>query len=393
MKYCKNVSLRERKIANGKLTLYLDYYPGIRDKVTMKIIRREYLGIYIYANPKNKMEKDFNKKMREKAETIRCQRYESVVSERYDLFDQTTSKRDFLAYYKRVLVNKNVKWQFVYQHFVKFVNGHCTCGEVDLDLCRRFREYLINAKSMRTGKVINQNSAAGYWSTFRGFLKIAFADRMIQTNPNDFLERIEPVPTQKDSLTLPELRKLSHTPCEEEIIRRAALFSCMTGLRRSDIKNLDWDNVSEYADGGLYLDFISKKTKKRNYVPISKETFNLIAPRGKGLVFPGLTNEMLNHPLKKWIKSAGITKNITFHSFRHTYASLQIELGTDLYTVQHLLAHSDAGTTQRYARHADPKSREAADKISLNILQNDGKVNNSEGTKDEKVINHDNNKS
>lgn len=368
MKYCKNVTLRERKISKGKLSLYLDYYPGIRDKVTMKIIRREYLGIYIYANPKSKLEKDFNRSMRKKAETIRCQRYESVVSERYDLFDQTTSKRDFLAYYQRVLANKNPKWLFVYKHFEKFVDGHCTCGEVDLDLCRRFRDYLLSAKNIRTGKAINQNSAAGYWSTFRGFLNIAFNDHMIQTNPNKFLERIDYVPTQKDSLTLSELKMLYNTPCDNEIIRRASLFSCLTGLRRSDIKNLDWDNVCEYADGGLYLDFISIKTKQRNYVPISNDTFSLIAPRGKGKVFKGLTYEMLNHPLKKWIKSAGIMKNITFHSFRHTYASLQIELGTDLYTVQRLLAHKDAGTTQRYARHADPKSREAADKLSLKIL-------------------------
>lgn len=147
MQYCKNVTLRERKLAHDKISLYLDYYPGVRDKVTMKIIRREYLGIYIYANPKNKMERAFNRRMREKAEMIRCQRYESVVSERYDLFDQTTSKRDFLAYFKRILMNKNEKWDFVYKHFERFVDGHCTCGEVDLDLCRRFREYLLNAKT------------------------------------------------------------------------------------------------------------------------------------------------------------------------------------------------------------------------------------------------------
>lgn len=79
MQYCKNVTLRERKLAHDKISLYLDYYPGVRDKVTMKIIRREYLGIYIYANPKNKMERAFNRRMREKAEMIRCQRYESVV--------------------------------------------------------------------------------------------------------------------------------------------------------------------------------------------------------------------------------------------------------------------------------------------------------------------------
>lgn len=378
MQYCKNVTLRERKLAHDKISLYLDYYPGVRDKVTMKIIRREYLGIYIYANPKNKMERAFNRRMREKAEMIRCQRYESVVSERYELFDQTTSKRDFLAYFKRILMNKNEKWDFVYKHFKRFVDGHCTCGEVDLDLCRRFREYLLNAKNMRTGKPINQNSAAGYWSTFRALLNVAYSERMIQNNPNDFLERIESVPTHKDSLTLSELQTLSQTPCEQEIIRRASLFSCLTGLRRSDIIKLDWDEVCEYADGGLYLDFISKKTQQRNYVPISNETFQLIKPRSKGKVFPGLTIEMFNHPLRKWIKSSGITKHITFHSFRHTYASLQIELGTDLYTVQHLLAHKDVGTTQRYARHADLKSREAADKISLNILHQDANVKTSD---------------
>lgn len=69
--------------------------------------------------------------------------------------------------------------------------------------------------------------------------------------------------------------------------------------------------------------------------------------------------------MRRWLKDSGIKKHITFHCFRHTYASLQMELGTDIYTVQHLLAHKNVSTTQIYVAHASPKTREAANKIKL----------------------------
>lgn len=75
---------------------------------------------------------------------------------------------------------------------------------------------------------------------------------------------------------------------------------------------------------------------------------------------------MSNKDMRVWLKESGITKHITFHCFRHTYASLQMELGTDIYTVQHLLAHKNVSTTQIYVAHASPKTREAANKIRLN---------------------------
>lgn len=79
----KTVSLRTRKIKGGEqLSFYLDYYPGYRDESTMKIMRHESLGIYIYAKPKSQREKDYNDRMREKAESLRCRRYESIVNER-----------------------------------------------------------------------------------------------------------------------------------------------------------------------------------------------------------------------------------------------------------------------------------------------------------------------
>ena len=93
---CKTVTLRTRPLKNGMLSYYLDYYPGYRDQETMKTIRHEGLNIYIYANPKNERERNFNATMSEKAEAIRCRRFESIVNDRYDFFDRHKLKADFL---------------------------------------------------------------------------------------------------------------------------------------------------------------------------------------------------------------------------------------------------------------------------------------------------------
>ena len=101
MHECKTVTLRTRPLKGRMMSFYLDYYPGYRDKETMKVIRHESLGIYIYANPRNKREQNFNEVMTEKAEAIRCRRFESVVNERYDFFDKYKLKADFLEYYRK----------------------------------------------------------------------------------------------------------------------------------------------------------------------------------------------------------------------------------------------------------------------------------------------------
>ena len=97
MSECKTVTLRTRPLKKGMLSFYLDYYPGYRDQETMKTIRHEGLNIYIYANPKNQRERDFNAAMSEKAEAIRCRRFEAIVNERYDFFDKRKYKADFLS--------------------------------------------------------------------------------------------------------------------------------------------------------------------------------------------------------------------------------------------------------------------------------------------------------
>ena len=364
---CKTVTLRTRPLKNGMLSYYLDYYPGYRDQETMKTIRHEGLNIYIYANPKNERERNFNATMSEKAEAIRCRRFESIVNDRYDFFDRHKLKADFLEYYRKQLRKHDQKWEFVYHHFYNFVHGKCTFEEIDIDLCNKFREYLLNAKQLRRDDRISKNSASGYWSTFRGLLKILYRNQLIKTNINDFLDKIETEDTPKDYLSVEELYKLAETPCKKPILKTAALFSCLTSLRISDILSLQWHEIVDFAAGGKCVHTITQKTKTEDIIPISDEALQLIgySPEKTGLVFKGLKRSWTQHPMKEWIREAGITKNITFHSYRRTYATLQGAAGTDIRTIQSNMAHRSITTTQRYMKVVDSNKREASNRISL----------------------------
>jgi integrase len=366
MATCSKVFLRQKPISKGRISLYLDFWPAIRNPHTMKLTRREFLGFYIYADPKNHAQREYNDDLLEKAELIRCRRQESVINREFGFVDRHQQQEDFLAYYKEMCCGKDDKWAVVYGHFSKFVNGKCTFGEVTIDLCKRFGEYLLTANSLRHPKrKISRNSAAGYYSTFRGLLKIAYRDKLILENINDFLERIETDEVRKEFLTQDELIQLAATPCKIDVLRRASLFSCTTGLRISDILNLTWEDIQIAPDMGLCMRIRTQKTQTEAILPISYEALELCGERSTGKVFKGLRRSMINHPLKVWLKEAGITKPITFHGFRHTYATLQIAAGTDIYTVSKMLTHKNVTTTQIYADLVSQKKRDTVGKIRL----------------------------
>lgn len=363
---CTNVTLRKRVISNGRISLYLDYYPAIRNPNTMKMSRREYLGIYIYANPKNEIERNFNNDMLDKAEAIRCIRVQSIVNEEFGFLDKNKMKADFLAYFREKAKLKYHKWVCVYLHFKKFVNGYCTFGDVTIELCQNFRSYLLDCKQIRHPHLnISRNSAAGYFSTFRALLKIAYQEKMIRENLNDFIEKIEWKEVKKQYLTLAEVKKLAATPCKIPVLKQASLFSCLTGLRISDILQLKWEDIEIGPDNGYNIRICTEKTETEATLPISSEALELCGIPASGRVFKGLTRAMTNQPLKQWISEAGIKKHITFHCFRHSYAVIQISLGTDIYTISKMLTHKNVTTTQIYADLVNSKKRETANKISL----------------------------
>lgn len=284
---------------------------------------------------------------------------------KFDFLDHHKMKKDYLAYFKEMCKKKDEKWDIVYKHFYNFVQGRCTFGDITVELCQDFREYLLNANKLQRKGKISVNSASEYYSTFRGLLKIAYRDKLIKENVNDFLDKIEPQEVKKEYLTLNELKRLAQTPCDYEVLKRASLFACLTGLRISDILNLKWHHIELAPDDGYCIRIKTQKTETEATLPISYEAYELCGDLSTGKVFKGLELSMTNYPLKRWIEASGITKHITFHCFRHTYAVLQLSMGTDIYTVSKMLTHKNVSTTQIYADLINAKKRETTHKISL----------------------------
>ena len=267
----------------------------------------------------------------------------------------------------------HTKWENVYKHFEKFCNGKCRFDEINVDLCNKFKEYLMTApQTLHKEHRLHINSIAGYWSTFRAVLHTAYREHKLQENPNGYLERIDTIPTEKEHLSRQELIALANTPCSSPVLKKAFLFSCLTGLRKSDIKQLTWEKIQPYGDGGMYITLRMQKTKELVNNPVSNEALDLIGyydedaeRQPTDLVFKGFNDSLTQAPLKNWLKEAGITKHITYHCSRHTLGSLQVEAGTSVYTVQHILGHKNVATTQIYAAMADESKRESVDKITL----------------------------
>jgi len=360
------VALRRRPISRARESLYLDFYPAIRDPYSMEMKRREYLGIYIHSRPRTEMDKEFNNEMLMKAEVIRGLRVQSIINEEFGFLDRHKKNADFLAYFEEKAKTKDQKWEKVYLHFKNFVKGKCSFGDVTVELCNKFREYLLNTKQLKhKDQYISQNSAAGYFSTFRALLKIAHKEKLLRENLNEYLDAIDTTDVKKEYLTLDEVKQLAKTPCDIPVLKSASLFSCLTGLRISDILKLDWSEIIPATDGGYCMRLRTEKTETETTLPISDEALELCGERKTGKVFKGLEKNMTQQPLKHWIESAGITKHITYHCFRHTFATLQITLGTDIYTVSKMLTHKNVTTTQIYADLVSAKKKESTNKISL----------------------------
>jgi len=206
-------------------------------------------------------------------------------------------------------------------------------------------------------------------------LKQAYKDGVLQYDLNAKVKSIKVVETRREYLTIDELNKLVKKDCNNPLMKRAALFSALTGLRFSDIQKMVWGELEWVKDQGYFLNFNQKKTKGVEVLPISEQAYLFTEgpenpkdmPQDKP-VFKGLKYSAYhNKHLFQWIGAAGITKNITFHCFRHTFATLQLFNGTDIYTVSKMLGHKDLKTTQVYDKIVDEAKRTASNKIKLDM--------------------------
>jgi integrase len=376
------VKLREKKISGNRQSLYLDFYPAIPHPETGEPTRREFLGLYLFDKAKNPIDKQGNKETLQLAEQIRQKRenylnkpeiYTGYEKEQLKIKEQ--GEQNFVTYFKSLADKRKASnhdnWVSAYNYLETFTKGNLKFADLNEKFCNEFKEYLLTTKSNKSNKVtLSQNSAVSYFNKVKATLKQAYKDGYLPSDLNGKIQPVKQAETQRNFLTIEELNSLVKTECNNPLLKRAALFSALTGLRFSDIKNLVWGEL-EYIEGnGYFIKFKQQKTKGVEMMPISEQAYSLLGERKEPTdkVFEGLTYSAYeNKHLAKWIGLAGITKDITFHCFRHTFATLQLSKGTDIYTVSKMLGHRELKTTQIYAKIIDQTKREAADKIQLDF--------------------------
>ena len=376
------VKLRQKAISGNRQTLYLDFYPPIPHPETGEPTRREFLGLYHFDKAKTPIDKQHNKETLQLAEQIRQKRDSQLNKpeiytgyEREQLRIKEQGEFSFMNYFKQLADKRKASnhdnWVCAFHYLNTFTNGNLKFENLNEKFCNDFREYLLTTKSNKSSKVtLSQNSALSYFNKLKAALKQAYKDGYLQTDLNAKIKPIKQAETQRNFLTIEELNSLVKTECNNPLLKKAALFSALTGLRFSDIKKLVWSELEFIEGNGYFIQFKQQKTKGVEMMPISEQAFSLLGERKEptGNVFEGLTySAYANKHLYQWIGAAGISKDITFHCFRHTFATLQLSKGTDIYTVSKMLGHRELKTTQVYAKVIDKAKREAADKIKLDL--------------------------
>jgi integrase len=288
------------------------------------------------------------------------------------------SQQNFIEYFELAAKKRHtnssesirVNWKRTLELIKLYAGETLPFSRIDNRFAEDFRMFLLSAPcGGNKGGTVSRNTAATYFSIFKAALKQSFVDGYLTVDLSAKIKGIQEQETRREFLTVEELNTLAATPCDHDQMKRAALFSALTGLRHCDIQKMQWKEIQTDGEQAR-LNFTQQKTKGVEYMPISPQALELCGEPQKPnqLVFEDLPDpSWISRPLKKWLETAGITKKITFHCFRHTFATLQLTNGTDIYTVSKMLGHTNVKTTQIYAKVVDEKKEKAAHAIKLNI--------------------------
>lgn len=364
-------SISKKKLAKGRkkmVSLYLAY------QAPKQKTKYEWLKLYVFETPYTNLEKEHNKETIQLAEAIRAKRLLSLQSTRNGFASSELGKIDFLDYFKRMTEKKydesegnQGSWKSTYEHLKVYIGrNNYSLGEIDEAFLEGFKEYLFkNVRRRGVGK-LNTNSALSYFNKVRASMKEAFRNKMIKENPCDRVKCIKAADTHREFLVFEELQKLLSTECENPLLKKAFLFSALTGLRWSDVKALKWHMIRYSESEGWSIQFQQKKTKKIETLPVAEQAIKFLGNKNEDCteIFKSLCyHSWMNTQLQNWVTNAGIAKKITFHCARHSFATLQLSINTDIYTVSKLLGHRHLKTTEIYAKAIDKKKVEAAKRI------------------------------
>lgn len=373
------INLKQKKIKNGKSSLFLEFYNGYRiDKNGVKkhLRKFEYLKQYVFDNPKNAEEKRKNKETLQLAENILAIRKAEYIQGKYKIKNDKKGEVTFLEYYEQLKEDRFEtkanygNWDAALKHIAKYCPAHKQLKDIDTDFVKGFKRYLNTKAKTKSGTPLSQNSKYTYFNKFKAALREAYTENYLEENVLRSVKGFEQGESTREYLTYSELQAMTKAECKYPILKNAFIFSCLTGLRWSDIDKLKWSEVRD-EDTGSRIIFRQKKTDGLEYLYVSEQSRKLLGKRANesDRVFRGLKyGAVYNTEILRWCMKAGITKHITFHSAIHTNAVLLLENGADIYTVSKRLGHKEIRTTEIYAKIIDKKMKEAASLIpELNL--------------------------
>lgn len=371
------VRLRRKTQTNGNVSLYLAINTGAG--------RREYEFLRLYLIPeKTKADKLRNRETLALANSIKAQRIVDIQNGAHGFKSDFKEQTLFFDYYqaltekrkKRETKGNSSNWASCLRHMRKYEpRRNITFADITPQWVQGFKDYLedeaeafgCDHRKRKDRHPLSQNSKQSYFNKLRACLRQAYEDGIIRQNPMRGILGFSSQEGMRQYLSLDEVKAMAAADCNYPEVKRAFLFSCLTGLRRSDIVKLTWGEVTQLG-GRTRLVFRQKKTGGQEYLDITPQAADLIGERGNAKgddkVFGNILNPSdTNDNLRIWALRAGVDKHISFHCGRHTFAVLMLTLGTDIYTVSKLLGHRELKTTQIYAKIVDEKKQEAVDNI------------------------------
>ena len=353
------VKIKLRKLSDDRYSLYLDY----RQRINYKEIReRHNLKLYITGNPKQYgTEKELVKQalvIREHFEKIQQSRKNGIFGEadKGNIYLITWMERFRDA---QIKYNSKKSWSSMILKLKSFRKKDILLKNVNREYCQDFAKYLLECKT------INQNSAHTYFTRFKIGINKAYEEDIIPRNYTKNIV-IRKKDAKREFLTINEVKTLYEMSYVNERVKRAFIFSCFTGLRLGDLYELKFSDIIQ--DGNQhYISFIDEKTQEFNKFNLHPTAIKIIEIEKKDHttenVFVLPCKSTFGYHVEKMIKIAGIRKHITPHCGRHTFATLSINNGIDLYTLSKYMGHNDVKVTQLYAKLIDKTKDEAIYKI------------------------------
>ena len=374
------VRVRTKKLANGSESYYLDIYVDGK---------RSYEFLKMYHLPEvNAAVKEQNRATRAAVEAIKSQRIIDITNSKAGIKTKSAWAKltlaDWLDKFYAIQERKGIKKLDRLKSIIKIINQYgknTKMGDIDKKWALGFIDWIQHTYKGRGGRSVSQCSVVGYISNLSIALNAAVRAEWLGENPFMLLspaERVKKPESKRQFLTIEEMKTLIDTDCRSKIVKQAYLFSCYSALRLSDIENLRWKDIV-CNDGKYMIATVQQKTSTPIYTPLSKNAVKWLPEQKTGddnaLVFADLPSRtMINIVLRQWVEKAGIDKVITYHTSRHTFGTMMMTVGADLYTTCKLMGHADVRTTQIYAKIVDSKKIEAVGMVDKMFEQRDAVI-------------------